>query len=66
MPRGVRRTRARLHCGDLGPAGTGKSYPAIEPTATHTLDAAVADTIELTRYLPRRFDEQKISLLGNS
>jgi proline iminopeptidase len=46
--------------------GTGKSYPALEPTATHTLDQAVADTIELSDYLRQRFGQPKIYLLGNS
>jgi proline iminopeptidase len=46
--------------------GTGKSYPAIEPTSAVTLDRAVADTIELAEYLTQRFDEQKIYVLGES
>src|ERR1051326_7853367 len=46
--------------------GTGKSYPAIEPTATHTLDQAVSDTIELSNFLRQRFGPPKIYLLGNS
>jgi proline iminopeptidase len=46
--------------------GTGKSYPVLEPTATHTLDQAVSDTIELSAYLRQRFGQQKIYLLGNS
>ncbi len=46
--------------------GAGKSYPALDPTSTLTLDQAVADTIELTNYLRDRFDEEKIYLLGNS
>jgi proline iminopeptidase len=46
--------------------GTGKSYAALDPTATLTLDQAIADTIELTQYLRDRFDEQKIYLLGES
>ena len=46
--------------------GTGKSYAALDPTATLTLDQAIADTIELTQYLCDRFDEQKIYLLGES
>jgi pimeloyl-ACP methyl ester carboxylesterase len=46
--------------------GTGKSYSALDPTATLTLDRAVSDTIELTNYLRQRFDEQKIYLLGES
>jgi proline iminopeptidase len=46
--------------------GTGKSYAALDPTATLTLDQAVSDTIEVTNYLRQRFDEKKIYLLGES
>jgi proline iminopeptidase len=46
--------------------GTGKSYAALDPTATLTLDRAVSDTIELTNYLRQRFDQKKIYLLGES
>lgn len=46
--------------------GTGKSYAALDPTATLTLNQAIADTIELTQYLRDRFGEQKIYLLGES
>jgi pimeloyl-ACP methyl ester carboxylesterase len=46
--------------------GTGKSYAALDPTATLTLAQAIADTIELTNYLRERFDEEKIYLLGES
>lgn len=46
--------------------GTGKSYAALDPTSTLTLDQAVSDTIELTNYLRDRFDEDKIYLLGES
>lgn len=46
--------------------GTGKSYPAIEPTGALTLDQAIADTIELTEYLLARFGEEKVYLLGES
>lgn len=46
--------------------GTGKSYAALDPTATLTLDQTVADTIDVTNYLRRRFDEEKIYLLGES
>jgi pimeloyl-ACP methyl ester carboxylesterase len=46
--------------------GTGKSYAALDPAATLTLDQAVADTIELTQYLCARFNEEKIYLLGES
>lgn len=46
--------------------GTGKSYAALAPSATLTLEQAVADTIELTNYLRQRFDEDKIYILGES
>ena len=46
--------------------GTGKSYAALDPAETLTLDQAVADTVELANYLRARFDEQKIYLLGES
>ncbi len=46
--------------------GNGKSYAALEPVATFTLDQAVDDTVELTEHLTERFDEQKVYLLGES
>jgi pimeloyl-ACP methyl ester carboxylesterase len=46
--------------------GTGKSYPALEPVETLTLEQMIADTIELTNYLRARFAEDKIYLVGNS
>lgn len=46
--------------------GTGKSYVALGPTSTLTLEQAVSDTIELTNYLRQRFNEEKIYLLGES
>ena len=46
--------------------GSGKSYPALDPTDTFTLDQEVADTIEVTNYLRDRFDEDKIYLVGQS
>jgi pimeloyl-ACP methyl ester carboxylesterase len=46
--------------------GTGKSYAALDPTSTLTLDRAVEDTIEVTNYLRERFDEPKIYVLGES
>lgn len=46
--------------------GTGKSYDALEPTATLTVDQLVDDTIEVTNYLRDRFDQQKIYLVGSS
>lgn len=46
--------------------GTGKSYPALEPTTALTLDRLVEDTIELSEYLIARFAAEKIYLLGES
>jgi proline iminopeptidase len=46
--------------------GVGKSYSALDPAATHTVNQAVADTLELTDYLRERFDEERIYLVGNS
>lgn len=46
--------------------GAGKSYAAIDPLETLTLDQMITDTVELTNYLRERFDEDKIYLVGNS
>lgn len=46
--------------------GSGKSYAALDPTSTYTLEALVGDTIALSDYLRDRFDEDKIYLLGES
>jgi pimeloyl-ACP methyl ester carboxylesterase len=46
--------------------GSGKSYGALDPTSSLTLQHAVADTVELSEYLRTRFGEQKIYLLGES
>ncbi|QCX27690.1 alpha/beta fold hydrolase [Nocardioides jishulii] len=46
--------------------GTGKSYDSLEPTSTLTLDQMVQDTLDVTRYLRDRFEEQKIYLVGSS
>jgi pimeloyl-ACP methyl ester carboxylesterase len=46
--------------------GTGKSYSALDPAETLTLEQMVDDTIEVTNYLRRRFDESRIYLVGNS
>jgi len=46
--------------------GTGKSYAALGPVETLTLEQMVADTIEVTNYLRERFEEQKIYLMANS
>ena len=46
--------------------GTGKSAAALEPVATLTVDQAVRDTIEVSKYLRARFDQSKIYLVGSS
>jgi pimeloyl-ACP methyl ester carboxylesterase len=46
--------------------GAGNSYAALDPTDTWTLEEAVADTVELTRYLRQRFGQDRIYLFGNS
>ena len=46
--------------------GTGKSYAAIDPVETLTLEQMIADTVELTHYLRNRFGKEKIYLVGNS
>jgi len=46
--------------------GTGKSYGALDPTSTLTLEQAVSDTIEVTDYLRGRFGQEKIYLVGQS
>jgi proline iminopeptidase len=46
--------------------GTGKSYDALDPVATLTLEGMVADTIELTEHLRERFGEERIYLHGQS
>ena len=46
--------------------GNGKSYVALDPASTLTLDQTIADTIAVTNYLRDRFDEEKIYLLGES
>jgi pimeloyl-ACP methyl ester carboxylesterase len=46
--------------------GTGKSYGALDPASTLTLDQAISDTIEVTNYLRDRFGAEKIYLVGQS
>lgn len=46
--------------------GTGKSYAALEPRSSLTVEQMVDDTIEVTDYLRDRFDEEKIFLVGSS
>jgi pimeloyl-ACP methyl ester carboxylesterase len=46
--------------------GTGKSYPALDPTSTLTLESVIDDTIAVTSYLRDRFNQDQIYLLGQS
>jgi pimeloyl-ACP methyl ester carboxylesterase len=46
--------------------GSAKSYSALDPLETLTLEQMVADTVEVTNYLRDRFDEEKIYLVGQS
>jgi pimeloyl-ACP methyl ester carboxylesterase len=46
--------------------GAGMSYSAGIPPATMNLEQLIADTIEVTNYLRRRFGQEKIYLLGHS
>ncbi len=46
--------------------GSGKSYPALDPTSTLTVRGAIDDTIAVTDYLRERFDEDRIYLAGQS
>ena len=46
--------------------GAGRSYAALDPVDTLTLEQTVADAVEVTNYLRQRFDEDKIFLVGNS
>jgi pimeloyl-ACP methyl ester carboxylesterase len=46
--------------------GSGKSYAALDPISTYSLQALVDDTLALTEHLRDRFDEDKIYLLGES
>jgi proline iminopeptidase len=46
--------------------GTGKSFAALEPRETLTVDQAVADLLVVVDHLRARFDEDRIYVLGNS
>jgi pimeloyl-ACP methyl ester carboxylesterase len=50
----------------LDQRGTGKSFPALAPTSTLTLDHAVADAIEVAEHLRERFGQEKVYLVGQS
>lgn len=46
--------------------GAGKSYPALDPTETLTLEQTISDTTELANYLRIRFAKEKIYIVANS
>lgn len=46
--------------------GTGKSYPALDPTSTLTLEQMTSDTIEVADHLRQRFDQDRIYVVGSS
>lgn len=46
--------------------GTGRSYPALDPTGTVTLDGAIDDALAVTDYLRDRFDQDRVILVGQS
>ncbi|MGJ7440466.1 alpha/beta fold hydrolase [Aquipuribacter sp. MA13-6] len=46
--------------------GTGKSYPALDPTEDMTLQRVVDDTLAVTDYLRTRFEEDQVVLTGQS
>ncbi len=50
----------------LDQRGTGTSYPALDPTDTYTLQAAIEDTIATTNYLRERFGTDRVVLVGQS
>jgi pimeloyl-ACP methyl ester carboxylesterase len=46
--------------------GSGKSYPAIDPTSTLTPESSVDDAIAVTSYLRNLFETDRIYLVGQS
>lgn len=46
--------------------GAGRSYTALDPTSTLTLDGIVRDTLAVTDYLRERFDQDAIYVAGQS
>lgn len=46
--------------------GAGLSYDPDIPTETMTVDQFIADTVAVTRYLLKRFNQEKIYLMGHS
>ena len=50
----------------LDQRGTGRSYGALDPTSTLTVNGAVAEVVVVTDYLRDRFGEDRIYLVGQS
>lgn len=50
----------------LDQRGTGRSYSALDPTGTLTLDSAISDVLAVTDYLRERFDRDRVLLVGQS
>jgi len=50
----------------LDQRGAGRSYGALDPTSTLTVDGAVADVVAVTDYLRDRFGQDKVYLVGQS
>lgn len=46
--------------------GSGRSYGELDPLDTLTLDGAVDDTLAVTDHLRERFDQERISVVGQS
>lgn len=46
--------------------GTGKSYAALDPVESLTVEQMVSDCLEVTDHLRERFDEDRIYLVGSS
>ena len=46
--------------------GTGKSYDELDPTASLTVEQMVDDSIAVTDYLRKRFNQSKIYMVGSS
>ena len=46
--------------------GCGKSYPSINPISSMTMEQYKSDVIELSEMLRKRFDEEKVYLVGHS
>ncbi|MGB7861568.1 MAG: hypothetical protein WBM90_13815 [Acidimicrobiia bacterium] len=46
--------------------GAGRSYPALDPSDTLTLDQMVSDTIELTNYLRERFADMMTRVIDET